>query len=184
MNQYLIDKEEDFAKVIEFFKKEIATIRTGRANPAVLDSVVVDAYGIKNKVQAMANVAVMDSKTIGVTPWDKSVLKAIEKAISDANLGLSIQNEGDKILLILPRMTEENRKDYVRTLNEKHEKSRVALRQVREDVKTAVEEAEEAKEISEDEKFLFMKELEAEVTKYNEELKALCDKKETDIMTV
>ncbi|NCD01137.1 ribosome recycling factor [bacterium] len=184
MNEYLSEKQEDFAKAVEFFKKDISSIRTGRANPAVLDSVVVDAYDIKNKIQAVANVSVMDSKTISVTPWDKSVLKSIEKAITEANLGLSIQNEGDKLLLVLPKMTEENRKDYVKTLNDKHEKSRITIRQVRDDVKTAIEEAEEAKDISEDEKFMYMKELEAEVSKYNDELKAICDKKEQDIMTV
>ncbi len=184
MNQYLSAKQEDFSKAVEFFKKEITTIRTGRANPAILDSIIVEAYDIKNKIQALANISVMDSKTISVTPWDKAVLKAIEKSISDAKLGLSVQNEGDKILLVLPQMTEENRRDYVKTLNEKHEKARITIRQVRDDVKTEIEEAEEAKEISEDEKFLFMKELETEVSKYNDELKALCDKKETDIMTV
>jgi ribosome recycling factor len=184
MNEYLSEKQEDFVKAIEFFKKEISGIRTGRANPLMLDSVVVDAYGIKNKIQAIANISVMDSKTISITPWDKSVLKTIEKAVTDANLGLSIQNEGDKILLVLPKMTEENRKNYVKTLNEKHEKARITLRQVREDIKTIIAEAEEDKKISEDDKFLFMKELETEVSKYNEELKNLCDKKETDIMTV
>jgi len=184
MNEFISQKQAEFDKAIEFFKKEISTIRTGRANPAILDSVSVDAYGINNKLQAVANVSVMDSKTISVTPWDKSVLKNIEKAITEANLGLSARNEGDKLLLIIPQLTEESRLEYVKKLNEKQEKSRIVLRQIREEIKEDIEKAEEEKDITEDDKFLYIKELDETISDLNDQLKNLRDKKEEDIMTV
>lgn len=184
MNEFISQKQADFDKAIEFFKKEISTIRTGRANPAILDSVLVDAYGINNKLQAVANVSVIDSKTISVIPWDKSVLKNIEKAIVEANLGLSVRNEGDKLLLIIPQLTEESRQDYVKKVNEKQEKARVSLRQIREEIKDNIETAEADKEITEDDKFLFIKELDEKVSELNDLIKNLRDKKEEDIMTV
>jgi ribosome recycling factor len=184
MNEFISQKQTEFDKAIEFFKKEISTIRTGRANPAILDSVSVDAYGINNKLQAVANVSVMDAKTISVTPWDKSVLKNIEKAITEANLGLSARNEGDKLLLIIPQLTEESRLEYVKKLNEKQEKSRIVLRQIREEIKEDIENAEEEKDITEDDKFLYIKELDETISDLNDQLKNLRDKKEEDIMTV
>lgn len=184
MNEFILNKQEDFDKAIDFFKKEIATIRTGRANPALLDGVSVEAYGVNNKLQAVANVSVMDSKTISVTPWDKSVLKDIEKAVTEANLGLSIRNEGDKLLLILPQLTEESRQEYVKKLNEKHEKARITLRQVRDEIKEGIEKAEEDKEVTEDDKFMYIEELDEKISELNDVLKGLRDKKEEDIMTV
>ncbi|MCF7820256.1 MAG: ribosome recycling factor [Candidatus Pacebacteria bacterium] len=184
MNEFILSQQTEFDKAIDFFKKEISTIRTGRANPALLDSVSVEAYGINNKLQAVANVSVMDAKTISVTPWDKAVLKNIEKAITEANLGLSARNEGDKLLLILPQLTEESRQEYVKKLNEKHEKARIALRQIREEIKDKIEKAEEDKEITEDDKFVFIKELDEKISQLNTLLKELRDKKEQDIMTV
>jgi ribosome recycling factor len=184
MNQYLSDKKPEFEKAVEFFQKEVSTIRTGRANPSILDSVQVEAYGIRNPMNAVASVGVSDSKTITVTPWDKNVLKDIEKAVTEAQLGLGIKNDGDKLHLTVPQMTEENRKDYVRRLNEKQEEARIRVRQVRDDIKEDIETAFTDKDISEDDKFRFLEGLEEEVSNYNNKLKELRDKKEKEIMTV
>jgi len=184
MNQYLSDKKEDFGKAIEFFQKEISTIRTGRANPAILDSVQIEAYGVRNQINAVASVSVTDSRTITVTPWDKSVIKDIEKAISEAQLGLGIKNDGIKLHLTVPQMTEENRKEYVKLLNEKQEQARIRVRQVRDEIKENIEAAYNDKDISEDDKYRFLEELEDEVSNYNEKIKEMRDKKETEIMTV
>jgi ribosome recycling factor len=184
MNQYLSNKKPEFEKALEFFQKEISTIRTGRANPAILDSVQVEAYGIRNSMNAVASVGVSDSKTIVVTPWDKNLVKDIEKAIVEAQLGLGIKNDGDKLHLTIPQMTEENRKDYVKRLNEKQEEARIRLRQVRDDIKEEIETSFADKDISEDDKYRYLEELEEEVANYNNKIKELRDKKEKDIMTV
>ena len=184
MNQYLEKKQLDFVNALEFFKKEIATLRTGRANPSVLDHVQIEAYGVLNPLNTIANITVSDGRNILISAWDKNVLKSIEKGIIDAGLGFGVVNEGDKIRLTVPPLTEENRKDLVKKLNEKMEKTRVILRQVREAAKHLIEGAFEEKTIGEDEKFRFMKELDDFSAKKNDELKELRDKKEKDVMEI
>lgn len=184
MSNFISDNQDDFNSVIDFFKKDIMSLRTGRANPVMLDGVQVEAYGIMNSLNGVANITVSDSRSFLITPWDKGVTKAVEKGIVEANLGLGVVNEGDKIRLTIPPLTEENRKDLVKKLNERMEKARISLRQVREDVKSGIEEAFEAKEITEDEKFRNEKELDEFIAKKNDELKDLRDKKEKDIMEI
>jgi len=184
MNNFIKDKSVEFENVLEYFKKEIANLRTGRANPSLLDSVMVEAYGAKSPIMAVGSISVSDAKSMTVVPWDKSVLKEIEKSIIEADLGVGVVNEGDKIRVSIPVMTEENRRDLVKKLNERMEKARVSLRQVREEVKDGIETAEENKEISEDDKFRFIKELDEEVRNYNDKIKAIRDEKEKEIMTI
>lgn len=184
MNQFIQEKQENFVKSIDFFVKEISTLRVGRANPSLLDGVFVLAYGVKTPLNGLSSVSVTDARSMVVSPWDKSVLKDIEKAIVEADLGLGVVNEGDKLRLSLPIMTEENRKNLVKKLNEKMEEARIAIRKVRDEIKSAIEDAEAAKDISEDEKYQFLRELEEEVLKKTEEIKRLKDKKEEDIMTI
>ncbi|MDD3939784.1 MAG: ribosome recycling factor, partial [Patescibacteria group bacterium] len=184
MNQYLEDKQIDFEKVMAFFKNEISTIRTGRANTAVLDGVKVEAYGVLNPLNAVASIGVADSRNIIVSPFDRNVIKSVEKAIVDSNLGLGVINDGDKIRLTVPPLTEENRRELVKKLNEKMERVRINLRQAREGVKNVIEGAFEEKNISEDDKFRFIKELDEYSAKKNEELKEIRDKKEKDIMEI
>ncbi|KKR21157.1 MAG: Ribosome recycling factor [Parcubacteria group bacterium GW2011_GWE2_39_37] len=184
MNKFVQEKQEGFIKSIEFFVKEISTLRVGRANPSLLDGVFVTAYGVKTPLNGLASVSVTDARSMVISPWDKSVIKDIEKSIVEADLGLGVVNEGDKIRISLPIMTEENRKNLVKKLNEKMEEARIAVRKVRDEIKSAIEQAETDKEISEDEKYQFIRELEEEVAKKNEEIKKLKEKKEEDIMTI
>lgn len=184
MNQYLQDNQSEFASALDFFKKEIGSLRTGQANPSVLDVVSVEAYGVMNPVNAVGNISVGDNRSIVITPWDRGVIKAIEKAIIEANLGLGVVNEGDRIRLTVPALTEENRRELVKKLNEKMEKTRIILRGVRDDIKKIIERAFDDKEMSEDEKMRAMKELDEYTAKKNEELKDMRDKKEKDIMEI
>jgi ribosome recycling factor len=184
MNQYIQEQEEDFEKIIDFFKKEITTLRTGRANPAILDSVNVDAYGTKTPLNGTASITVADAQSIVIMPWDKSIIKNIEKAIVEMNLGVGVVNEGMQIRITVPKMTEENRKDLVKKLNEKYEDSRIKFRKVRDEIKVSIEKAEKDKEISEDSRFAFIAELEKTIQEKNEELKGLRDKKEVEVMTI
>src|SRR6056297_9694 len=171
MNSYLESRQEEFQKAVDFFKSEISKIRAGRANSAILDGVYVEAYGTRMPVQGVANINVQDSKNILVEPWDKSVLKEVEKAISEAQLGLNINDDGNKIRLTLPETTEETRKELTKKLNEKLEQARISIRQIREEIKKDIEEAEKNKEITEDDRYDFIEELDKEVEKINNQLK-------------
>ncbi len=184
MNSHLSAKQSEFTAIVDFFKKDISSLRTGRANAAMLESVKVEAYGTMNPISAIGNVSVPDARCLVVTPWDKSISKNIEKAMIEAGLGFGIVNEGDKVRLTIPPLTEDNRKELVKKLNERLEKARISLRQAREEVKNDIEAAEAAKEIAEDEKFRSIKELDEYTGARNDELKAIRDKKEQDIMEI
>lgn len=184
MNQYIQAKQGEFIKAIDFFKKEIASLRTGRANPALLDGVRAEAYGAKMSLNGLASITVADARSMVVAPWDKSVIKDIEKAIVEADLGFGVINEGDKIRLTVPVMTEENRKKLVKKLNEKTEEARISFRQVRDEIKSGIEKAFVGKAVSEDDKFKFIKELDEEARKRNDELEQVRKKKEEDILTI
>jgi len=184
MNNYIQNREEDLIAAIDHFKKDIATLRTGRANPIIFDGVTVEAYGAFTPINGLANIAVSDSRSMVITPWDKSVSKDIEKALVAANLGVGIINEGDKIRVTIPAMTEENRKDLVKKTGEKMEKAKIAVRQIRDEIKTEIETGKENHDINEDIMFRYLKELEDEIAKRNEEIKDLRDKKEVEIMEI
>jgi ribosome recycling factor len=184
MNKFINAKQEEINKAVEHFKKEIAGLRTGRANPGIFDGVQAEAYGIRTPLNGLSSITVQDGQSIVIAPWDKNVSKDIEKAIVAADLGLGVVNEGDKIRLTVPQMTEENRRDLVKKLNERMEKTKISIRQVREEIKSDIEGAEANKEIAEDDKFRFIKELEESINKINEELKNIRDKKEEEIMTI
>ncbi len=184
MNEFLGEKQTDFELAIEYYQSDINSLRTGRANPQILDQIRVEAYEIENPINTVASITVADSRSILVTPFDKQIIKQVEKAIAEANLGLGIINDGDKLRLTVPPLTEENRRDLVKNLDAKLEKARIQLRQIREQVKDAIESALADKEISEDERFRSIKELDEYVAKKNEEIKKMRDDKETDIMTI
>lgn len=184
MNKFIEFKQEEFNKTIDFFQKEISLLRTGRANPGILEGILVEAYGTKTPINGLASINVLDGQSITISPWDKNVSKDIEKALVSADLGLGINNEGDRIRITVPKMTEENRRDLVKKLNEKMEAARISVRRIRDEIKDDIEQAEENKEISEDDKFRFIKELDEETNKTNNNLKDIRDKKEKEIMTI
>lgn len=159
-------------------------MRTNRVNPNILDSVQVDAYGAKTPLNGLASITVPEARSMVVAPWDKNIIKEVEKAITAADLGLSVVNEGDKLRLIVPLLTEENRREIVKKLNKKQEDARISVRQIRDEIKNDIEQAEENKEINEDDKFRFIKELDEKVAGSNDELKKTRDKKEEEIMTI
>ncbi|MDO9399144.1 MAG: ribosome recycling factor [bacterium] len=184
MNQYIQVKQEDFVNVLDFFKKDISSLRTGRATPSILDNVQVEAYGTRTSIAGLASIGVSDARSLVITAWDKKVTKDIEKAIIVANLGLSVVNEGDKIRAMISPLTEENRRELVKKLNEKMEEARISLRQVRDEIKEEIEDAFKSKDVSEDDKFRFIKELDETISKRNDEVKEIRDKKEEEIMTI
>ncbi|MFH0972465.1 MAG: ribosome recycling factor [Patescibacteria group bacterium] len=183
-NIFIQPKQKEFQNAIDFFKKDTANLRVGRANPAMLDSVWINIYGAKNPINSLANISVQDAKSMIVTPWDKKIIKDIEKAIVEAELGVSVINEGDKIRIAIPQTTEENRKELIKKLREKMEKARISVRQIRDAIKEDIEKAEKNKEISNDNKFIFIKELDEITREKNDDLKTIEYNKEKDIMTI
>ncbi|NCN07304.1 ribosome recycling factor [Candidatus Falkowbacteria bacterium] len=181
----IIDNHKiDFGKVIDHFVSDIATLKTGRANPAVLDLLKVEVYGIYTPINQVASISVPEARSIIIQPWDKNVINDIDKAIRESDLGLSSVNEGDKIRIVIPQMTEESRKEIVKTLNKKIEEARIAVRGVRDEIKDEVIEAEKNKEFGEDEKYSLIEQLDKVTSEFNDKIKELGEKKEKEIMTV
>ena len=178
------DFKEDFEKVLEFLKKDIVGLRTGRASVAMVEDISIEAYGSYQALKAMASISVADAKTVNIEPWDKSVLGAIEKGIRDSGIGVSPVNDGKLIRVILPSLTTERRRELTKVLHEKLENARVSLRKVRQEVREFIEAEEESKSISEDAKFKLFEDLEEKVKEYNSKIKEIGDNKEAEINTI
>lgn len=132
------DTKKMFTQALEHLVSELATIRTGRATPAILDQVQVEAYGTFQPIKALASLSTPDSKTLQIDPWDNSVTKAIESAIVASDIGIMPIVDGKTIRLVMPMMTEENRKKLVKIAHEKLEDARVAVRRIREDIRKEI----------------------------------------------
>lgn len=174
----------EFDDVIARCDDEVRSIRAARATPALVENIMVDAYDVKTPIQQLATISTPDPRTIVIQPWDKGVVKNIEDGIRSSDINLNPVNEGDLIRLVIPTLTEERRKELVRTLNKKIEEFRIRVRQIRDRIKDEILKAEKNKEISEDEKFSFLEKLDKITAEYNEKLKTLGEKKEQDIMTI
>ena len=184
MNPYIQQHESEFRAAIDHFKKELSHLRTGQANPELVEGVFVNAYGTNTPLRQVASITVPEPKLLVVQPWDKGILKDIEKAITAANLGFSPVNDGNVIRLPMPPMTEENRKDLAKIVKEKAEKARVGIRQLREKVKDAIQDAEKAKQMSEDDKFKYLKDLDKWTSDQIEQINTAAESKTAQLMTV
>lgn len=170
------------AEIAEWLSKELSGLRTGRATPAVLDGVSVDSYGTRQPLKAVASVSIEDAKTLRVSPWDKNQVKAIETALSAANLGLSTATDSSGIRVIFPDLTSERRTALIKVTKEKLEEARVSLRKEREKVWNEIVDEEKAGKISEDDKFRGKDDLQKLVDEANAKLEALAEKKEQDLL--
>jgi ribosome recycling factor len=168
---------------IDFLKEELAQIRSGRATPELLFSVQVDAYGMKNPIKNVATIAVSDAKSLLVTPWDKTLLGALDAAIRNSGLGLGSAAEGDSVRVRVPDMTEERRKEYVKIMHERVEHARISVRNVRQKFMKEVE-VEVTGGLSEDQGKRFEQEIEKKVKETNEALEEIKKAKETELMAV
>jgi ribosome recycling factor len=176
--------KEEFQKAIEHLKHDISNLRTGRATPALVEDIPVEAYGTKQPLKAVASISISDPKTIAVQPWDKSVLAAVESAIRQSPIGVNPVNDGKMIRVPLPDLTQERRIELIKVLHQKLEASRIAVRALREDVKGRIDAAESAKEIGEDEKFRQHEALEKLMKDLNETIKTIGEEKEKEIQTI
>lgn len=176
--------EVKMGKSIASLDSEFGTIRAGRANPHVLDRITVDYYGTPTPLQQVANISVPEARMIQIQPWEKSMLKAIEKAILTSDIGINPTNDGTSIRLVFPELTEERRKDLVKEVKKKGEGAKVAVRNIRRDANDAFKKLGKGKEVSEDE----VKELEENVQKltdkYIKDIDKAIEEKSKEIMTV
>ncbi len=174
----------NFEKVLEHYMHDLSSVRTGRANPALLNTVTVESYGSKLPLEHVASVTVSDAKTLTISPWDKGQLQAIEKGIQLANLGFNPSNDGIVIRINLPPMSEERRKEMVKMVGQLAEKAKIGVRNVREDAMKEMKKAEADGKISKDELTGGQKKLQEVVDKYNEEIKKHAESKEKEVLTV
>lgn len=178
------DNEAEFNKAIDHFKADISSLRTGRATPALVEDIPVEAYDQRMELKGVASINIPDPKSIVIEPWDKGLIKNIEKALAASEIGVSPVVDGTVIRLNMPPMTEENRKDMVKILKQKAEHARISVRNVREKIRDEINKAEEEKEISEDEKFRFQEELDKHVSDLNKKIESIAEEKEKEIMTI
>jgi ribosome recycling factor len=184
MNPILLTGKDEFQLIMEHLKKELSGIRTGRANSAVVENIMIDAYGSQMPVKGVASIGVPDSRTITIEAWDKSLLKEIEKGIRDAGVGLNPTNEGTLLRISMPQMTEETRRQLTKVVGEKSEEAREKIRGTREDVKSLIISAMNDGDVTEDERYHLQDELEAMVGGFNDQIKELADDKEKEMMTI
>lgn len=178
------DVTQKFEKTIAHLQQELGSLRTGKATPSLLDSVLVDAYGSKMRVNELANVSAPDPNMLIVSPWDKSLLETLEKSIASASLNLNPIVDGDMIRIVVPALTEERRKEMVKVLHQKIEGGKVMLRNIRTDAKKEIEDQDGSEGVSEDDIKAEIEELDKMVKDYTVKLDELAKKKETDLMTV
>ena len=176
--------EDKMKKAFEYLEADYASIRAGRANPHVLDKLRVDYYGTPTPIQQVGNITVPEARIIQIAPWEKSLLKAIEKAILPSDLGINPNNDGSVIRLIFPELTEERRKDLVKEVKKKAEEGKVAIRNIRRDGNDAFKKLAKTEDVSEDEIKQLEEKLQKMTDKYVKEIDALMETKSKEIMTV
>lgn len=176
--------EDKLEKAVSIQKADYASIRAGRANPHVLDKLQVEAYGGMSPLQQLGNVSVADARCLVISPWDKSLLKPIEKAIQASNIGINPSNDGSVIRLVFPELTEERRRDLVKQVKKMGEETKVAARNIRREAMEGIKKLKTAKEVSEDEADNAEVDVEETITKYMEEIDKTVAAKEKELLTV
>lgn len=178
------DAEQRMAKAIEVLKVDLAKIRTGRAHTGLLDHVMVEYYGSMVPVPQVANVTLIDARTIGVQPWEKNMLSKIEKAIRESDLGLNPSNMGEILRVPMPPLTEERRRELGKVVRHEGEQARVAVRNVRRDVNQAIKDALKKKVVSEDEARRAEDDIQKLTDRYIGEIDKLVEKKEQELLQI
>ena len=184
IGETLADAEDRMAKAVEALRRELATVRTGRANPALVEHLKVDYYGTPTPLKQLASVMVPEARLLTIQPWDKGSFTAIEKAIQKSDLGLNPTNDGSLIRLAIPQLTEERRRELVRVVHKKVEEGRVAVRNVRRDAHSMLRELLHEKEISEDQEHNAQEELQKVTDRFIAEADRVGQEKEQELLEV
>ncbi|EOS61643.1 ribosome recycling factor [Anaerotruncus sp. X29] len=184
MKEKLQVYNEKMEKTIRILESDYASIRAGRANPAVLDKITVDYYGTPTPIQSLAAVSVSEARILVIQPWDKSTLKAIEKAIQVSDLGINPSNDGMVIRIVFPPLTEERRKDICKQIRKQGEDSKVAIRSIRRDANDTFKKQKKSSEISEDEQKTLEEDMQKLTDKFCKRIDEIASKKEKEILEI
>ncbi|MBE7086194.1 MAG: ribosome recycling factor [Clostridiales bacterium] len=184
VEEMMMELEEKASNTIDALENEYGALRTGRANPRILDRIEVEAYGGMSKLIELGNVSALDARCLQINLWDKSLLKAVEKAILQSNIGLTPTNDGQVIRLVFPVMTEERRKELVKQAKKMGEDSKVAMRNHRREAMEIIKKMKTAKELSEDEASGCEADIEKTVSGYMTKLEAVIAAKEKELMSI
>ena len=176
--------EQRMHKSLDALKADLGKVRTGRAHAGLLDHVMVDYYGSQTPIPKVANVSLLDARTLGVSPWEKKMLGAIEKAIRESDLGLNPASHGDMVRVPMPALTEERRRDLVKVIKHEGENAKVAVRNLRRDANQALKELLKSKAVSEDQERRAQDEVQKLTDSHIKKLDELLAHKEKEIMTV
>ncbi len=178
------DAEERMQKAVAALVRELKSLRAGRATPALLDKIMVDYYGAPTPLNQLANISAPEARLLVVQPWDKNVVKEVERAIMKSDLGLTPNSDGAIIRLAIPELTQERRRELVKVVKKKAEEARVAVRNIRREANDSVKELEKDKDISEDESHRAQDEVQKLTDKYVKEVDGVLQTKEEEIMEV
>jgi len=184
LEELMNNLEADMQKVIDSLKREYATIRAGRANPALLDKITVDYYGQITPLKQVGSISAPEPRLLVIQPWDVNLIPIIEKEILKSDLGLNPSNDGKLIRLIIPMLTEERRKDLTRVVKKNGETAKIAIRNVRRDLNEQLKKMEKKRDISEDDKRLAEDEIQKITDKYIEQIDEVTKSKENDLMEI
>lgn len=180
MDEILLETEERMQNAIANMDKRLVNIRAGRANPSILDGIMVDYYGVPTPLKQLANISVPEARILQIKPFDKNCIGAIEKAVFEANLGIAPNNNGETVILNIPALTEETRKEYVKQAKAVSEECKIALRNIRQDANNDVKKL----ELTDDEIKDGQDEVQELINKYNKLVDEKEKAKETELMTV
>jgi len=184
IDEIIKDAESRMNKSIDSLKGELAKVRTGRAHPSLLEHIMVDYYGSDTPLSQVASIGVEDARTLTVTPWEKPMVQAVEKAIMKSDLGLNPNTAGSVIRIPMPQLTEERRRDLVKVVRHEGENAKVAIRNIRRDANSDFKSLEKEKEISEDDERRAQDNVQKLTDKYVKEIDDTIDVKEVDLMKV
>jgi len=175
---------EQFEKSLERLHAEVKTLRSGRATPTIVEGIIINAYNVRTPLKQLATIHTPEPRLIVIEPWDKGLLKDVEKGILEAQINLTPNNDGSVIRIQIPPLTEETRRDIIKLLHQKLEEGRITVRKIREDILKGFKKQKEDGILSEDEFFKTQKHLQEIVDGYNEKIKVMGEQKEQEIMTV
>ena len=185
MYKQIVDsKKIDLELAMEHLNTEMGKIRTGRANPALVEGLIVDYYGTKTPLKQIASINAPEARLLVIQPWDKGALVYIESALRESDLGFNPNNDGQVVRINIPALTEERRKELVKLLNQRAEDAKISIRNIREEAWKEIQDVEKEGKMSEDDKFSGKEYLQKIVDEYNKKIEEVREKKETEIMTI
>ena len=184
IDETLFEAEEKMEKAVSVARDDFASIRTGRANPSMFNKILVDYYGAPTPVNQVASFHVVDARMLTLTPFDKTAMPAIEKAIRDSDLGVNPTDDGKTIRVTLPELTEERRKDYIKMAKGKAEDGRVSVRNIRRNAKQALEKLEKDGEVGKDDVTGAEKKLDSNTKKHTDQIDEMLKHKESELLEV